>query len=223
MPLPLPPPPKHYTRRFPRSGLEAFRRWICGVYWFADVDQVSSNNLTDFLTTTLTSAISSFFPLKPIKCHTSDKPWISHAIKSLIWKRQKAFNNHDPVLLRHFKNKVKKEISKRKKAFYEDRIKHLKNEDCRKWWRFVNSLSERRNKSQTLTIEKGGSVLTDFELAEHLNMFFLSVNEDIPPPPPFDINCIPTFLPAEEPLAKIAEIEVYKKLAKISPYKSKWP
>ena len=30
-----------------------------------------------------------------------------------------------------------------------------------------------------LTIEKGRSALTDSELAEHLNMFFLSVNEGI--------------------------------------------
>ena len=48
----------------------------------------------------------------------------------------------------------------------------------------------------------------------------LSVNEVIPS---LDINCIPTFLPAEEPLPKIAEFEVYKKLAKISPYKASGP
>ena len=158
-----PSPPKRYTRSFPRSGLEAFERQIYGLLML-------TNNLTDSLTTTLTTAVNLFLQLKPIKFHTSDKPWISHAIKSLIRKRQKTFNNHDPVLWRHYKNKVKKEISKRKKAFYEDRIKHLKNEDCRKWWRSVNSLSGRRNKSQTLTIEKGGSALTDFELAEHYSI-----------------------------------------------------
>ena len=111
---------------FLRSGLDAFGRWICGANWFADVVQPSANNLTDSLTTTLNSAIDIFFPLKSTKLHTTDKPWISHAIKSLIQKRQNAFNNNDPVLWRHYKNKVKKEITKRKKVFYEDKVKHLK-------------------------------------------------------------------------------------------------
>jgi hypothetical protein len=106
--------------------LDAFGRWICGANWFADVVQPSANNLTDSLTTTLNSAIDIFFPLKSTKLHTTDKPWISHAIKSLIQKRQNAFNNNDPVLWRHYKNKVKKEITKRKKVFYEDKVKHLK-------------------------------------------------------------------------------------------------
>ena len=84
----------------------------------------------------------------------------------------------------------------------------------------MNSLSGRRNKSQPFTIEKDGSALTDFELAEHLNTFFLSVNEDISS---LDINSIPAFLPAEEPLPNISEIEVYSKLAKINPYKASGP
>jgi hypothetical protein len=202
---------KRYTRHFLRSGLDAFGRWIRGANWFADVVQPSANNLTDSLTTTLNTM--------DLTRH-QNKPWISHAIKSLIQKRQNAFNNNDPVLWRHYKNKVKKEITKRKKVFYEDKVKHLKNEDCRKWWRFVNSLSGRRNKSQPFTIEKDGSALTDFELAEHLNTFFLSVNEDISP---LDINSTPAFLPAEERLPKISEIEAYSKLAKINPYKASGP
>ena len=75
----------------------------------------------------------------------------------------------------------------------------------------MNSLSGRRNKSQPFTIEKD---------AEHLNTFFLSVNEDIFP---LDINSIPAFLPVEEPLPNISEIEVYSKLAKINPYKASGP
>jgi predicted CopG family antitoxin len=88
--------------------------------------QASADNLTDSLTTTLTTAIDIFFPLKSTKLHTTDKPWISHAIKSLIQKRQNAFNNIDPVLWRHYKNKVKKEISKRKKHFTKIRLSTLR-------------------------------------------------------------------------------------------------
>ena len=40
------PPPYQtlHPRSFPRSGLEAFGHWICGVDWFADVDQVPIPN-----------------------------------------------------------------------------------------------------------------------------------------------------------------------------------
>lgn len=113
-------------------------------------------------------------------------------IKSLIQKRQKAFNNADPVLWRHYRNKVKVEIAKCKKSFYNDKVKHLTNEDCRKWWRFMNRLSGRSDKSQSFTNEKDGSVLIDFELAEHLNKFFLSVNADIPPLNISNLTIIPT-------------------------------
>jgi hypothetical protein len=117
------------------------------------------------------------------------------------------------------KTRLRKKLPNARKYFTKI-LMHLKNEDCRKWWRFVNSLSGRRDKSQPFTIEKDGSALTDFELAEHLNTFFLSVNEDISS---LDINSIPAFLPAEEPLPKISEIEVYRKLAKINPYKASGP
>ena len=49
--------------------------------------------------------------------------------------------------------------------------------------------------------------LTDFELAEALNIFFVSVNADIPA---LDINRLPVYLPVTE---EVPTIEPYIKYA----------
>ena len=133
-------------------------------------------------------------------------------IRTLRHKRQKAFSNADQLLWRNYRNKVKIEITKNKKSFYDDKVKHLKHEDSRKWWPLVNRLSGRSDKLKPLIIEKDGSVLSNFELAEHLNEFFVSVNAGI--------SNLPSFLPASEPPPVISHVEVYKKLVKINPCKA---
>ena len=62
--------------------------------------------------------------------------------------------------------------------------------------------------------------MTDFELAEHLNKFFLSVNADIPL---LDISNLPSFLPASEPPPVISHVQVCKKLVKINSCKASVP
>ena len=103
---------------------------------------------------------------------------------------------------------MKLEIAKIKKSFYNNKVKHLKNEDCTKWWRFVTGYPVNySNKRQPFTIKKNGtiSVLTNFELAKHLNTFFLTVNVYIFPP---EISNLPAYLPTKEPLAEISDTEV---------------
>ena len=72
-----------------------------------------------------------------------------------------------------------------------EKTETLKYKDCGKWWHYINKLLGKSNKSQPLTFEKDGSVLTDSKMAEHLNNFFLSVNGSISP---LDINTLPVFL-----------------------------
>ena len=118
---------RRHLRTYPQSGLDAFGRWISDTEWFSDLNEPTVDDLTESLTSSLTSAIQRFFPLKSVRTHYTDKPWITPAIKKLVYARQKAFHDGDPRLWRYFRNRVKFEITRNKKSFYSEKVKHRQN------------------------------------------------------------------------------------------------
>ena len=54
------------------------------------------------------------------------------SIKQLIKDRQSAFHRDQTTQWQRLKSKVQSEIEYRKKEFYKNKIKHLRNDDCRK-------------------------------------------------------------------------------------------
>ena len=85
-------------------------------------------------------------PVKQIRTCTADAPWMNQRLKSLILKRQKAFNVHgaESVKFRYFLNRVKRETKTWRAKYYESRIEHLKGENPKKWWDEVNNLVVQR-------------------------------------------------------------------------------
>ena len=193
---PKPKPIKHLVRRYPRSGIEVFGRWACSKNWF---DELSDNPGTDELVTSfssqVTNALNNIFPLKTVKLHHTDKPWITPSIKQLIKDRQKAFYRGDKQQWQLLKCKVQSEIKQRKEMFYKDKIQHLRKDNCRKWWNAVNKMSGRSRKNTSFSLERDGKILSDSELVNSLNSFYTSVNADIPP---LDCLVLPAFLPAPD-------------------------
>ena len=67
---------------------------------------------------------------------------------------------------------------------------------------------------------KNGKISTDVELAKALNMFFVSVNADIPT---LDINRLPVYLPVTEEVPTIEPYQVCSKLLKLNTHKAVGP
>ena len=81
-------PMKRLLRRYPLSQVNAFGRWLCTHKWFSDVGpSPSADEMAISFSYHLTSAHDRFFPLKSVKCHYSDKPWMTPSIKQLIRDR----------------------------------------------------------------------------------------------------------------------------------------
>ena len=59
-------------------------------------------------TRTLNAAIDNFFPVKTIRSHPTDKPWITGRIKQLIKKRQRGFHTGDVHVWRQYRRSVQK-------------------------------------------------------------------------------------------------------------------
>jgi hypothetical protein len=81
-------------------------------------------------------------------------------------------------------------------------------------------MSGRAKSQPQFTIERDGQLLSEDELAESLNDYFVSVASDIPP---LDIPSIPTFLPAAVPPPTIHPHEVCSKLLKLRTNKAMGP
>ena len=90
----------------------------------------TADDFTAAFTSQLTGAVDRKFPLKTLKCNHSGKPWIAPAIKLLIKDRQKAFHSPNLPLWRSLRHKVQQ----RKKAYYKNKVQHLRKDDCRRWW-----------------------------------------------------------------------------------------
>ena len=158
--------------------------------------------------------------MKTIKLHPSDKPWMTASLKNLITLRQRAFDGGNINLWHHYRDKVRLEITERKRKFYADKVEHLKKSDTRSWWKLVKQISGQSNNIAPMYIEKNGVTLTDVQLANALNEFYIAVNADIPP---IDMHELPAFLPAVEQVPVIYSYQVCKKLQKLNPHKAMGP
>jgi hypothetical protein len=132
---------KRLMRCYPHSSINAFGRWAsipCHEWFQALNSNCTPDELASSFTLDLVEAMNRIFPLKTVKIHPSDKPWITSTIKNLIKTRQKAFHDGNLRLWRNLRNKVQHAISMRKKSFYNTKARQLKKNDNRKWWTIIN-------------------------------------------------------------------------------------
>ena len=107
-------PVKRSVRSYPLSAVNGFGRKATSFNWFIEVGtRPSVDDLNSSFTSHLTEAIDRIFPLKTIKCHQSDKPWIVPTVKALIKDRQKAFHNRNKPLFQSLKYKVQTKIKEK--------------------------------------------------------------------------------------------------------------
>ena len=100
----------------PESALRAFGRWVSTQDW---VDVFSHTSVSDCVlafTAKVNSAVDLFFPLKMVRSHPNDKPWMTPHVKDLILQRQQAYFSSDHSLWRLLRNKVARAIASSKQC-----------------------------------------------------------------------------------------------------------
>jgi hypothetical protein len=158
-------------RCYPHSSINAFGRWasIPCHEWFQALNSnctPAHDELASSFTLDLVEAMNRIFPLKTVKIHPSDKPWVTSTMKNLIKTRQKAFHDGNLRLWRNLRNKVQHAISMRKKSFYNTKARQLKKNDNRKWWTIINKLSGKAVKNKSFSLTRDGETL-DFVLSSN--------------------------------------------------------
>ena len=210
---------KKKVRRFPQSSREVFGRWCSSHIWFTELEETTSaSNLAACFTKELNSAIDRIFPTKVVKIHHTDKPWMTPTLKKLINLRQKAFYSGNKDLWHHYRAKVRNDIMLKKRSYYENKVKQLKYSDPKKWWDCINQLSGKKKPTfNNINIVKDGVTLSGMDLAQALNVHFLSVNDDLPN---LDPSLLPAYLPAPEPIPSITPEDICAKMLKVKVSKS---
>ena len=212
---------KSVVRRYPKSGIDAFGRWITTHDWFRELDPIPTvDSLVVSFTNRLTESIDRIFPQQTLTRHHNDKPRITPAIKQLVKNRQKAFHSQNTTLWRSLKYKVQQKINARKISYYKTMVQHLKKDDCHMWWKIVNKMAGKSEKNRSFSLEQNGRTLYQSELVNFLNVFYASVNINIPP---LDLTALPAFLPTKEPVPTVQPQEVFKKLSTVKTFKSHGP
>ncbi len=79
-------------------------------------------------------------PVKTIRVHNSDKPWMTSHIKMEIKARQRAFSRGDSINYTRLCHKVSSLISKAKIVYYENKAKDHRKSNPSKWFKSISSL-----------------------------------------------------------------------------------
>lgn len=81
--------------------------------------------------------------LKWAEVSDSDRPWLTHRVKSLTVRRQKSLfqlGKNSP-LFRMWRNKVQSAIAQAKESYYYGKFKCLKETNVSRWWKEVKNIA----------------------------------------------------------------------------------
>ena len=87
------------------------------------------------------NAMDDTMPLKTVRVHPSDKPWLTPQIKILIRDRQKAYTHGDQEKYNQLKAKVSCLIANAKQKFYQDKAQDLCHSNPGKWYRSIYAMT----------------------------------------------------------------------------------
>ena len=163
-------------------------------------------------------------PEKRMEVSTVDAPWMNKKLKTLIAKRQKAFNKNGNGSLdfKYYRNLVNRERKACRGKYYESNIQNLKGENPKRWWSEAKRLSGMKEKNSDLSSQIKIDEFSNFpqrEQANIINTAFLEPIEEyrlVVPPPCRDLE-------ESTEVLTVTEMRVEKALAKLNPEKASGP
>ena len=180
----------------------------------------SSEEKLRSLTELINIGLDNIMPLRSVKVHVKDRPWLSTHLKQLINRRQQALATGDTNLFKFLRNKVNRERKKCRRVYYENKVKDLHDTKPKNWWREVKQLCGSGNPSQRDLKSRLHPDLMDSDanLAEKINRAFVSVMSDYSPLSGDE------HVPAndDDPIS-VTELSVARKLREVSTSRASGP
>nr|XP_054752481.1 uncharacterized protein LOC129258052 [Lytechinus pictus] len=211
----------HYrtTHPMPDSAIQSFGMWLNSVDWTDVTNKVDINEKYELFIQTLQSAIDHFFPIRRVKLHKCDKPWMTPRIKHLIKERQRAFHRNDIAVWKRLKATLKVSIEHAKKEYYASRVQRLKKNNPSAWFRQIRVITGNTKDPNPIQVPDIPSS-DEAAIAAAINQSFASVASDIHQ---LDLAELPSYLPSKSPCPTVSSWEVYKELSKVQQSKAGSP
>lgn len=111
-------------------------RFLMGIPWSSLLtSDKSCEGKLSLLTEVINYGLDTIMPVRSIKIHETDLPWLSTQLKQLITRRQKAFASGNQPLFKILRNKVNREPKRFRKVYNENKVRDLQDSKPRYWWR----------------------------------------------------------------------------------------
>ena len=211
---------KRTIRPMKDSDMRDFGQWITQHKWPEMTEASNTQGMYNAFYDTLSFNLNKYFPLKTIKLHKNDRPWLTPQLKSLIRKRQSAFHNGLVHEWKSLRNKIQREICHLKTSYYRDRVQNLKHQNPSSWYKSLKVMTGSANNNPMVINVPDVSKDDYAEIAKAVNETFAKVSEDIPK---LEVAELPSFLPSPTPPPVIQPWAVCRELQRIKPGKSSGP
>ena len=160
-----------------------------------------------------------FFPLKIVRSHSKDQPWITPDFKTLIARQQAALKKGNDQEYRRLRNIINRESGNLRRRFFKHKMGQLTENDSKNWWGHVKDvvgISKQDNEASLGGLANavaGGDIR---KLSEKINEFFNQISADLPPLPATNRYSM------QQPHSQyhISVHEVKKRLARVKPNKA---
>jgi hypothetical protein len=151
---------KMRVRPLKPAAVHAFREFVTNCDWsFIKSTNDVNDKVNAFLEFTQVS-IDSFFPIKTVKLHEDDKPFITGRLKKLMAKRNKAHKSGNFELFKRLRNQIVAEVRSAKKNFYHNHVRPTFCTNPHFWWKNVNKIVGKKKQSITLFDPKRNTLWT---------------------------------------------------------------
>ncbi|XP_022785410.1 uncharacterized protein LOC111325784 [Stylophora pistillata] len=211
---------KRDTRASPTSELG---RFLASIDWSV-VNEASNCEaelalFTDFIKISL----DHLMPVKHVRLHLNDPPWVTERFKNLVKLLQHAFHNGDMDQYRRYRNDVNCTRKSLRSKYYARKVNNLKNIKPSQWWSGVkriagmNPASSSESLLSSLQLGDSSDRLSDVELANAINAVFLEPMKHYQP-----LFAVPTVV-EDSDMPLIPEIDVLHALINLNPRKAAAP
>jgi len=172
-----------------------------------------------YFNSTIHYLLDKYLPLRLVKKHIGDKPWIDENFKALIRRRQYAWTHKNMAEYRQYRNKVQRAARSLRAKYYRRQAQGIRKCNPRKWWQEVKRIT---NQSASHPLDAMADLFDGdtCRLANEINVFMQSVSSDLKA-----IN--PDLLPKPDDVCPdefiIEPYAVERKLSKVDARKSSGP
>ena len=105
-----------------------------------------------FFTDIVNEIFEKYLPLNRVMADSSDKPWITSEIKSLIIKRQRAWSRENNITFKHYRNMVNARCKAGRNSYYKRNIADVQQSNPKKWWSALKKIAGLSSSRSTKTL-----------------------------------------------------------------------